>query len=468
MKILSRSFEPPVVVLTIGVAARCLIFVFLSPYNNDAHITIVEFLVKYKAFPSIADNYLAFHPPLYYLLAAPILALSGSDKAVQSLSLVCSIGTLILLYKIIYRTGMIVGEKAKLFSLLIASFLPQFIMFSLYVSNDSLSFLLGVWMVWASATYLDKPNWRNCALVALLTGLGLLTKTSFLAFVPVLLFFILFVQFREDRSFARAVRVTSVFALIALGLGCYKYVDNYVKYRNPLISSLDVNVWSFQERSFHGIHSYLDFNLLHLVASPSIPFDEVMGESAKVGITGSYPLLLYGTLWYQLIPESNFKGASHQPYFYLGSLIYLIAVIPTAAFMIGAARSIKDLPSFVRSFVRAKVNDQGKMVAYLSGVLLASNAALLVAALIKYHVWSVMQGRYLFPCFPGILAMFACGMERFESTKYGAVAMKSSMVLLVSAFGVYFSSEIGYLILHWLHPGIRNLVGIALLTDWLA
>ncbi len=95
MKTKLKSLLSPVALLRLGIAARCIVYLFLSPYNNDAHITIVEYLVKYRTFPNIADNYLAFHPPLYYWIAAPILALSGSDKVVQLFSLATSIGTLI-------------------------------------------------------------------------------------------------------------------------------------------------------------------------------------------------------------------------------------------------------------------------------------------------------------------------------------------------------------------------------------
>jgi hypothetical protein len=461
VKIGSRTVEAPVAVLGLGIALRCLVYFFLAPANNDAHISIIEFLVEHKAFPNIVDNYLTFHPPLYYLMAAPIFALSGSAKAVQALSLLFSVFTLIVLYFVIYRTRLVVSTRAKLLCLALVSFLPQFIMFSLYVSNDSLSFFLGALVAWACANYLERPSWKNKASLAIYTGLGLLTKTSFLAFVPVLVLFIFFVEVREARSPLRAIRTTSAFFLLVFLIGCYKYIDNYIKYKNPLINSLDVPVWSFQQRSFEGIYSYFDFNLLHLISSPSIPFEEVMGESASVGNTGAYPLLLYGTFWYQMIPESNFRGASHKPYSYLGSVIYLVALIPLVAFLIGTAKCLGGLPSFIRNYDKANAGSRGKLLTYVTSALLLLSVALLFLALVKYHVWTVMQGRYLFPCLPGILALFAVGVERLERIKYGAIVLKWSMTLLILAFCLYLSSEIGYLIVHSVNSGIKEVLTIS-------
>jgi 4-amino-4-deoxy-L-arabinose transferase-like glycosyltransferase len=458
MKIPARAIQTPTVLLCLGIVTRCLVYVFLSPYNNDAHITIVEFLVRHKSFPNIADNYLAFHPPLYYLLAAPVLAIFGSDKAVQFLSLITSIGTLFILYRIIFKTAMMCNPCAKLYSFLIACFLPQFVMFGLYVSNDSLSFLLGSLITLEVAHYIDMPNKRSGAVLAVVTGLGLLTKTSFLPFVPVLMIFIFIVQVREHRAYAKAGWATCVFLVICTVLGSYKYIDNYVHYDNPLINSLDISVWSFQTRSFQGIRSYLDVDLPHLLAAPSIPFDEVMGNSRSITTTGSYPLLFYGTFWYQLIPESNFRGTAHKPFSYLGSLIYLVALVPTMAFALGAVKNLPRFPSFVRSFDRARIEDRGLMISYVSAALLLANTLLLLVALMKYHVWSVAQGRYLFPTFPGLLAIFAAGVVVLDTTKRGATILRSSMVILMVLFAVYFSSEIGYLILHAWSPGLKAFI----------
>ena len=461
MTIQVSVIQSPGVLLVLGIMARCIVFVFLSPFNNDAHITIIEYFAEHRTFPNMSDNYLAFHPPLYYWIAAPILALFKSVKVVQLLSLVTSTGTLVVLYKLIYKTRLIVSPRAQLYSFLLACFLPQFIMFGLYVSNDSLSILLGCLTVLEAIAYIWDPAWKQAAVLAVVTGLGLLTKTTFLAFMPVLLLLVLVVQFREYRSLPKAARAAAVFLVVSGVLGSYKYIDNYVRYKNAFISSLDVPVWSFQTGSYRGVASYLDFDILRLLATPSISYEEVMGLQNPT-ISGSYPLLLYGTFWYQLIPESNFKGDEYKPASYLGSAIYLIALVPTACFALGFLSLLLRLPSFIKAFDRSSENDRRMMGVYVAAALLAANAAVIVLAVARYHVWSLMQGRYLFPSIAGLLVVFSAGVENLNRTKYGYVTLKASMIVLMALFGLYLSSEIGYLVLSMIDPGIKALLKSAI------
>ena len=337
MKNLGRLFQAPISVLIIGIVTRCLVYLFLDPDNGDRHSTILEYLVKHKTFPSIMENSLAFHPPLYYWMAAPILAVTGSNKAVQFLSLILSIGTLIVLYRIIYKTELIVWPRARLYSLWLACLLPEFVMFGLYISNDTLSFFLGSLTILQVSNYLKAPGWKQGALLAVLTGLGLLTKSNFLVFLPVLLVFILFVQFRQHGSLGKAAWAAAAFVMISGVLGSYKYVDNYVRYHNVFINSLDTPEYANVEYR-PGLRPYVDFNLLRLMASPSLQPGQYNLSSPTTTI-GSYPLLLYGTFWFQHIPESNFTGAAHKPFSYIGSVIFAVAVVPDIGFRGWIART---------------------------------------------------------------------------------------------------------------------------------
>ena len=67
------------------------------PINNDDHGEVVRLLLQRGRMPTLWDTLQAQHPPLCYLLAAPLLRLTGGNKGVQLLSLVCSIATLLVL-----------------------------------------------------------------------------------------------------------------------------------------------------------------------------------------------------------------------------------------------------------------------------------------------------------------------------------------------------------------------------------
>src|SRR5712691_8120463 len=88
--------------LAMGISLRLIVFPFLSPLNADyGHLALVKYVAEHHAlFPLSADR-LAYHPPLYYVLAAPFYAITGTAKGAQLLSLLLSILTLLLLYRLL-------------------------------------------------------------------------------------------------------------------------------------------------------------------------------------------------------------------------------------------------------------------------------------------------------------------------------------------------------------------------------
>ena len=102
-------------------------------------------------------------------------------------------------------------------------------MFSLYVSNDTLAIFLGAAIVWQTRRFIQITGWKDGLLFAILTGLGLLTKATFLAFVPVLFVLVVF-MFAHKESLTKASWAAGAFLAIALSLGSYKFIDNYVRF----------------------------------------------------------------------------------------------------------------------------------------------------------------------------------------------------------------------------------------------
>ncbi len=113
--------------------------------------------------------------------AAPILSASGSLKIVQILSLGLSIASLIVIYQIVFETPLIQAKTARLYSFALICFLPQFIMFTLYVSNDTLAIFMGCLTVLQTYRFIQLHDWKQTLLLAVVLGLGLLTKATFLA-----------------------------------------------------------------------------------------------------------------------------------------------------------------------------------------------------------------------------------------------------------------------------------------------
>lgn len=428
------ELTPPQLLLATGVALRLVTFVFLDPENVDGHWLVVSFIAQQGRLPHSGELGQAYHPPLYYLLAAPIYRLSGSFKVVQVLSLMLSILTLLVLYRLIWHSGLIQGSSARLYCFALCCFLPQFVLYGLFVSNDSLTIFLGCCTVWCIAEFVRSPGRAQFGLLALTAALGLFTKATFLAYLPVLCL-VVFVMFRKNgHSLIRSSAVAFAFALVLVALTSYKEIDNYRQYGHAFISNIDFHPdWAVrQEKTYAGPSSFVNFNLSRLLSSPSY--------SPSTG--SAYPLMLYATFWYQHVPESSFIGSSHRPFTFLAVAIYIAALIPTAVFLIGLGGLTMSAPALAHNFSLNNSIDGRKLTLYAAVGLLAGNLGIMLAALAKYHVCSIMQGRLLFPSFFGLLAVVAAGIEQVERTRWATRLLRVSMSALCVLFISYLSGEI--------------------------
>ena len=239
-----------------GILLRLLVFTVLKPLDNDTgHLDVIKFMVEHHRLPSAMTNSQSFHPPLYYLLAAPLYAATDSVKAVQVLSLVFSVLTLILFYRLLNVDRLIEGRKPRLYAFLFACFLPQFVLYGLYVSNDTLAVFLGALLVVQVVRYIKNSRGQELVFLGLVESLGLLTKATFLAFLPALFMLVMFACLRRGRSVSRAFGAAFLLLVLSCTAGSYKFIRNYMDVGDPFFSNLDMrsNSWvAQQELSYHG------------------------------------------------------------------------------------------------------------------------------------------------------------------------------------------------------------------------
>ena len=122
----------PRLLLIAGIVLRVVTYCFLEPSNLDQHLAVIQFIVDHGRLPATGDMGEGQQPPLYYLLGAVVWKLSGSEKVLQLLSLAFSIAALAVLYWLITKTALLESSIARHYSLLLACFLPQFVVFGLY------------------------------------------------------------------------------------------------------------------------------------------------------------------------------------------------------------------------------------------------------------------------------------------------------------------------------------------------
>jgi hypothetical protein len=138
--------------------------------------------------------------------------------------------------------------------------------------------------------------------------------------------------------------------------------------------------------------------------------------------------------------------------------MYCFAVIPVGVFGLGLLRLLKNAPQLITRFLPSRKDDGHALVSLTSVFFLLGNLALILSVAVKYHIWSVMGARLIFPSFCGLLAAFGNGAGALSEYNVIDKTLRVAMISLVVCFGLYFASEIAYQILHLLVPGSAALI----------
>jgi hypothetical protein len=414
-------------VLAAGIVLRIVVYVFQSPFSNDDHAGVIMALVATGRFPDIRAIPQAYHPPLYYVLAIP-WTLWGGWKTVQAFSLLLSIATLYALYRLVRQGWLVPNPVLRAPCLVLAAGLLQLILFSNYISNDALAVLLGASIALQIRGYVAEPSRRGWVDLALLLGLGLLTKHTFVAYAPCLLALVLLIEWR--RGARRALAAAAVFGLIAGAVGSYKFVESGIRYGRPFVTALEIAPPGIlaQQRIAPGIGPFLDLDVLAVLRSP-------VSET----LTGSPWLLLYASFWYPFDLVAYLRGPEGQRL--LSRVIALLALGPTTAMVLGLAMAVRDAWTLAVTRALPPGDRQERLFRSACVMLLLANLALVVLAGARSGVWSVFQGRHLFPSMPGLLAALGLGLGPLAALGRGGRAVVWGWL------GLLMASYLGYLAL---------------------
>ena len=106
-------------ILAVGIVLRAATWALMTPQNRDFHLGVITTIVDIGRLPVSNETYQSHHPPLYYILAASIFAVTHRPKVVQMFSLACAIATLLVCYHLMVRTPLFgrMRDRLLLFAL---------------------------------------------------------------------------------------------------------------------------------------------------------------------------------------------------------------------------------------------------------------------------------------------------------------------------------------------------------------
>lgn len=413
--------------LALGILIRLAVLLTASPFNPDQHYEVIQYLVNHHALPISNELSQSYHPPLYYLLMAPLEWAWQSPAPIHAASFVFSCVNLWLIFRSLRDPQLIPDRIARLIAFAFACVLPQYVMFGSFISNDPLTILVGTILFLAAISYIREPDTKRIVLLGVIVGVGLLTKGTFILSGVAMAVLIAIVEFRRCRR--HAIGMAAIFCLIWIAIGSYKYVENFIYLGHPIVHNLDLGgeVYQSQIGVWKGWQTLFDINVIKLIRRPIL----------QVHNTFSYPLLMYGTFWYPHIPDSSYHG-NIVGYAWVGSIIYAVAVVPTLIFLIGVARGLSLTIAAIR-----KAATERATIAAAAMLLLFSNLMVVFGAGIKYDAWSCFQSRLCFQSMAPALMLFGLGAELLPRSQWLRRTIQAICWITVVFCVVYFVVEIG-------------------------
>lgn len=174
-------------------------------------------------------------PPLYYLIQAPVFALTGGNLHALRITSVL-MGTIVVVMAYFIGREMFPGQpQIALGAMALVAFLPQHVHILASVNNDALGEAVVAVALWLMVLHIKgsrAPVW----LLGVVLGIGLLTKTTtYFLVVPAAIAIWLRWALRPDgeRKLLRLVHLWQVMGIIALLIGGGWWLRNIATYGMP-------------------------------------------------------------------------------------------------------------------------------------------------------------------------------------------------------------------------------------------
>jgi Flp pilus assembly protein TadD len=305
-------------------------------FDANAHLEYIRYVQERGALPLADEGREMFQPPLYYVVSAGTLRLCGvtaSENAAPAwlrlLTLAAGIAQVALVFASLRL--LFPGEPRKQgVGLLLAAFLPAHLYLYQYVTNEALAATLQTAAVYVCLRVLREEQrpvaWH--ALLGVCLGAALLTKVTALVVTAVVLAVLagrLVVRRQWDpRIWLRTLAVTGATCLAVSG---WHYARVWAHFGTPLRANYDPDFGWWQDPGY-GTSTYL----LGFGRSLTRPF-----FSAFHGFGDG----VYSTLWGDGLCGGATGREFGPPWNYnLMAAGYLLALVPTALVLLGAAVAV--------------------------------------------------------------------------------------------------------------------------------
>lgn len=226
---------------------------------SGGHLAYIQYFYHNMSMPDFDPTsvYQFHHPPLHHFVSAlwmRFVSLFTDNSAVieesiQIVPLVCSVVTLIFLYKIVKEFNL--SFRAAAFIMTIFAFHPSFVLLSGSVNNDCMALMFTVMVCFYTMKWAKTKDLKHIIAIALCLGLGMSTKQNVaeMAFPIGFVFLYVFIkEIRKDKhTLSRFIKQFIIFLAIAAPLGMWFYVRNLIRFDMSMlwVYELPTDSWQY-------------------------------------------------------------------------------------------------------------------------------------------------------------------------------------------------------------------------------
>lgn len=268
-----------IVIIILALIIR-LTYVIKTPYTEKQHdvepngngLSYIFTIYETGHLPqdNIGQHY---HPPLHQIICAiwlKIISIFNTNKAFlfESLQFVTLIYGMLMLY-VIYNIAkeLRFNNKIKLLLMFIVAFHPCLIILSGSINNDCLCVLLIMWTMLSLIKWYKNESLKNTTALAIITGLCVMAKTSgAIVAIPIIYIFLLrlYKEMRKSKNKVNTLKkymyLYIFFGCIALPIGLWYPIRNYIEFRQPLLYVMDPHNSDLYVGNYTLLQRFLPFS----------------------------------------------------------------------------------------------------------------------------------------------------------------------------------------------------------------
>lgn len=308
---------------------KCLSSNQLQGFDAKGHISYIMYLLNNHVLPHPADFWQAYQPPLFYALSALLGAVWSAATGTLPVQLfkvlpwLAATGNVVVSY-LIAREIFGKGSLRNWCAAVCAFLLPMNIYMAAFISNESLAaFVSGCALLLAFKITGRGGGWRSYVALGVVAGLALLSKYTFIAFLPLVLVFLSWRSFqaREGKAAPSLLKPLLALAVTLCVAGWF-----YLRTRAA------VGSFMVEQSELFGIWQLPGFRTLSYFTG----FGEVLRQPFISSSFSSFWDALYATL----MGDGLLGGMSVLPGNYLWNMdyagaVYLLALPLVPLFLAG-------------------------------------------------------------------------------------------------------------------------------------